>query len=72
MPHVPLRKVRTDIALMRTGGAALAPGEWFVAQHAQVMRVYGDADGTRHVADVDLVEFLDGLATRRIVFVSWG
>jgi hypothetical protein len=34
--------------------------------------VFRDADGTDHLADVNVVDFLDGLATRTIVFVSWG
>ena len=76
MPQIPLRRARTDIALKTRpgapGGDALPPGEWFVEQHARVMRVFEDPDGATHVADVDLVDFLDGLATRQIVFVSWG
>ena len=65
-----------DVALARaTKDAAavpLPPGEWFVEQHTEVLRVYKDPQGTQHVADVPVVDFLDGLATRQIVFVSWG
>ena len=72
-PHI--RKVRTAFALPATGGdgaATLPPGEWFVEQHAAFVQVFGDPEGTRHVADLAVVDFLDGLARRDIVFVSWG
>jgi hypothetical protein len=75
MPISPLRKVRTHVALRHAMSGAhqtLPPGEWFVEQLAVICRVFGDAAGARHVADVNLIEFLDGLATRQIVFVSWG
>ncbi len=73
-PH--LRKARTAIALAATAGdgaaTTLPAGEWFVEQHAAVVQVFGDPRGTRHVADLAVVDFLDGLAKRHIVFVSWG
>jgi hypothetical protein len=31
-----------------------------------------DETGATHVADLARVDFLDGLARREIVFVSWG
>lgn len=77
MPRTPLRKARVDVALTSAtkdcAAAPLLPGEWFVdEQHADTLRVFRDADGTEHVADVPVVDFLAGLATRQIVFVSWG
>ena len=76
MTRIPLRKARMDIALKRASAdpeaTPLPPGEWFVEQHPQFLKVFRDADGTQHVADVALVDFLDGLATRQVVFVSWG
>lgn len=69
-----LRKIRTDavLAVNADDVATLPPGEWFVEQHSDAVKVFGDAAGTRHVADMELVDFLDGLARRDIVFVSWG
>jgi hypothetical protein len=69
-----LRKARTDavVAVISDDLATLPPGEWFVEQHSDVVKVFGDPSGTRHVADMELVDFLDGLARRDIVFVSWG
>ncbi|MDP9123019.1 MAG: hypothetical protein M3N82_00180 [Pseudomonadota bacterium] len=52
--------------------APLPPGEWFVEQQAQVLKVFRDAAGEEHLADVAGADFLDGLATRQIVFVPWG
>ena len=76
MPQIPLRKARMDIALKHVSAgpdaAPLPPGEWFVEQRPQVLKVFRDPEGMQHVADVALVDFLDGLATRQIVFVSWG
>ena len=76
MLQMPLRKARTDNPLKRVSAdpaaAPLPPGQWFVAQHPALVKVFRDAAGTEHVADVALVDFLDGLATRQIVFVSWG
>ncbi|MEO6450543.1 MAG: hypothetical protein ABIO42_14960 [Burkholderiaceae bacterium] len=76
MTMTPLRKARMDISLKSTSAdpeaASLPPGEWFVEQRPKVLKVFRDAEGTQHVADVALVDFLDGLATRQIVFVSWG
>jgi len=76
MPMIPLRKARTDIPLRSTStdpdASLVPPGEWFVEQQPELLKVYRDAQGTAHVADVELVDFLDGLATRQIVFVSWG
>ena len=73
-PH--LRKARVAVALEATagGGASttLPPGEWFVEQHAAVVAVFSDPQGAQHVADLAVVDFLDGLARRHIVFVSWG
>jgi len=72
-PH--LRKIRTDAALAAISNdtdIALPPGEWFVEQHATVVLVFSDAQGSTHVADLAVVDFLDGLARREIVFVSWG
>jgi hypothetical protein len=76
MPQIPLRKARTDIPLKSVSAdpaaATVPPGHWFVEQRPAVLKVFSDAAGTQHVADVALVDFLDGLATRQIVFVSWG
>lgn len=72
MPPIFLRKARTDLPLKSTSSNPVPPGEWFVDQHPELMKVYRDARGEQHVADVALVDFLDGLATRQIVFVSWG
>ena len=73
-PH--LRKARVAVAVDATGGdgaaTTLPPGEWFVEQHAAVVAVFSDPLGTRRVADLAVVDFLDGLARRHIVFVSWG
>jgi hypothetical protein len=54
------------------GAPALTPGEWFVEQQTAVVKVFGDSQATRHVADLAVVDFLEGLAKRYIVFVSWG
>jgi|GEM_PF-1570143 len=70
-----LRRARNEIALAaHTDGAAtlLPPGEWFLEQRADVVKVFSDASGAAHVADLAMVDFLDGLARREIVFVSWG
>lgn len=71
-----IRKARTAIALQATGGngaaTTLPPGEWFVEQHAALVQVFGDPQGTQHVANLAVVDFLAGLARRDIVFVSWG
>ena len=71
-----LRKARIDVVLASAhedcGGASLAPGDWFVELSPEIPRVFRDAEGTDHVADVRVVDFLEGLATRQIVFVSWG
>ncbi len=65
---IPLPTATKDAA-----AAPLPPGEWFVdQQHPDKLRVFKDPQGTQHVADVPVVDFLDGLATRQIVFVSWG
>ena len=75
MPQIPLRKARTDVelaAVLRDAPTTLPPGDWFVEQRSDVVKVYGDADGAACVADVALVDFLAGLARREIVFVSWG
>ena len=73
-PSPLLRKVRTDAVLAVTADdvATLPPSEWFVEQQSDAVKVFGDAAGARHVADMELVDFLDGLARRDIVFVSWG
>ena len=75
MTQTPLRKARIDVVpmtLSARGSGTLAPGEWFVEQDTQVVRVYRDAQAADHVADIAVVDFLDGLARRDIVFVSWG
>ena len=73
-PH--LRKTRVAHALAATSGdgtvTTLQPGDWFVEQHATVVQVFSDRLGAQHVADLAVVDFLDGLARRHIVFVSWG
>jgi len=72
----PLRKARTGVTLdsarKAAGGKPLPPGDWFVELSPDILQVFRDAAGTEHVADVNVVDFLDGLATRQIVFVSWG
>ncbi len=75
MSQTPLRKARTDVALPAisdNAGAQLPPGEWFVEQRPDVVKVFSDQDGSTHVANLTVVDFLDGLAKRDIVFVSWG
>ena len=71
-----LRKARIDVVLesarKEAGGQPLPPGEWFVELSPKILKVFRDAEGSEHVADVNVVDFLDGLATRTIVFVSWG
>ena len=54
------------------GAPTLTPGEWFVEQQTAVVKVFGDPQALRHVADLAIVDFLEGLARRNIVFVSWG
>ena len=39
---------------------------------ADIDQVFSDPQGAQHVADLAVVDFLDGLARRHIVFVSWG
>ncbi len=75
VPPPPLRRARLQAALATVAGgqaATLPAGEWFVEQRSDVVKVFSDAAGTGHVADLALVDFLDGLARREIVFVSWG
>ena len=76
MPSSHLRRARIDVVLESahklSGGEALAPGDWFVELSPEILKVFRDADGNEHVADVNVVDFLEGLATRQIVFVSWG
>ena len=76
MPLPQLRKARIDVVLASahadSGAQSLAPGDWFVELSPEILRVFRDAEGTDHVADVRVVDFLEGLATRQIVFVSWG
>ncbi len=75
MPQTSLRKARTEselIAVSQDAAVALPRGEWFVEQCSDVARFFSDEDGRHHVADLAMVEFLDGLAHRTIVFVSWG
>lgn len=75
MSQTPLRKARTDVALAAISSdaaAMLEPGEWFVEQRSDVVKVFSDPHGSTHVADLTVVDFLDGLARREIVFVSWG
>ena len=70
-----LRKARIDTPLATLAGddaPPLAAGDWFVEQQAQAVRVYADPQGAQHVADLAVVVFLDGLARRDVVFVSWG
>ena len=75
MPQNPLRKVRTGselIAVLQDVAVTLSRGEWSVEQRSEVARFFSDEDGDHHVADLAMVDFLDGLAHRTIVFVSWG
>ncbi len=75
MTQPPLRKIRTETALAAISNnvdIALPPGQWFVEQHATVVLVFSDAQGSNHAGDLAVVDFLDGLARREIVFVSWG
>lgn len=70
-----LRKARFDLPLLTQAGddaPPLAAGDWFLEQRTDAVRVYADPQGERHVADLAVVAFLDGLARRDIVFVSWG
>ncbi len=71
----PLRKARMDIHLVAATGdpaVTLPPGNWFVEQRTDVVKVFSDPQGECHVVDLAVVDFLDGLAKRHIVFVSWG
>jgi hypothetical protein len=64
-----------DIHLAAAAGdpaATLPPGNWFVEQRTDVVKVFSDPQGEHHVVDLAVVDFLDGLAKRHIVFVSWG
>ena len=75
MPQQSLRKARMSAAqavIAEDSAAPLPPGEWFVEQRSNMVRVYSDAQDANHLADLPLVDFLDGLARREIVFVSWG
>ncbi len=75
MPQISLRKVRTEselIAVLQDAAVTLPRSEWYVEQRSDVARFFGDADAKHHVADLAMVDFLDGLAHRTIVFVSWG
>jgi hypothetical protein len=75
MPQPTLRKARTDVAVAATvkdNTAALPPGEWFFEQRVDVVKVFSDPHGSNHVANLSVFDFLDGLARRTIVFVSWG
>ena len=75
MPQTSLRKVRTEselIGVLQDSAVTLACGDWFVEQRSAVARFFSDEDGQHHVADLAMVDFLDGLAHRTIVFVSWG
>ena len=75
MPQPTLRKARTDVAvaaIVKDTTAELPPGEWFVEQRMDVVKVFSDPQGECHVVDLAVVDFLDGLAKRHIVFVSWG
>ena len=71
-----LRRARIGVALRNASddpdAAPLAPGEWYVDERGHLVAVYRDSTATQHVMDVDEVDFLDGLATRQIVFLSWG
>ena len=70
-----LRKARfeTPVATLAADAAPPLPaGEWFVRQRADGVSVYADPHASRHLADLSVVAFLDGLARREIVFVSWG
>ena len=75
MPQTSLRKVRTEselIGVLQETAVTLPRGEWFVEQLGDIARFFGDEDGQHHAADLPMVQFLDGLAHRTIVFVSWG
>jgi len=70
-----LRKARTNLHLTATAGEVeviLAPGQWFLEQQSEVVKVFSDPHGASHVGDLAIVDFLNGLAQRHIVFVSWG
>ena len=70
MPGV--QPVRHQPVIRRDHARPLLAGEWFVEPGPEILRVFRDAEGIDHVADVNVVDFLEGLATRTIVFVSWG
>ena len=75
MSQIPLRKARTDVtvaAVFEDTPVMLPAGEWFVEQRTDVVKVFRDPHGSIPVADLAVVDFLDGLARRDIVFVSWG
>jgi hypothetical protein len=75
MPPPDLRKARIDVPLPLAANhdsTTLAPGEYFVEQGSDGVRVFSDAAATRHAGDVRLVDFLAGLAKRQVVFLSWG
>src|SRR5471032_397166 len=77
MTHSPLRKIRMNYAPASTEPSAMSadvsemlkPGEWFVEQGSDMVKVFSDPLGNTHVADLGLVDFLDGLARREIVFI---
>lgn len=72
MPQSPLRKIRVDVAVPAVDGTEVPPGDYHVEQLADAVTVYADAEGGRTVATLAVVDFLDALAHRAIVFVSWG
>ncbi|HEY8975043.1 MAG TPA: hypothetical protein VIN75_12545 [Burkholderiaceae bacterium] len=74
-PPSSFRKARNrfPLAAIAHGLAVTLPtGEWFVEERGNVVMAFSDPLGETHVADVALVDFLDGLARREIVFMSWG
>lgn len=75
MPKSHLRKARMEFPMpVLSGGAEtqLPAGEWFVEQRSDVVRVFADSEGIHHRDDLSVTDFLEGLAKRNIVFVSWG
>jgi hypothetical protein len=75
VPPPQIRKCRSQLPLagIAHGLAVTLPaGQWYVEERGDVVKVFSDAALEGHVADLPLVDFLDGLARREIVFVSWG
>ncbi len=58
--------------MSQDAAVTLPLGERYLEQRANVARFFSDEGGRHHVADLGMVDFLDGLAHRKIVFVSEG